>query len=95
MCADPPPVGPVLSADNSSGARPRRTELLVPRSPAFRKNWVSARTRAVGEQTTVSMQWIAERLRMRSAANVSQILRRNRAEPFAKSGERRSYVKIC
>jgi hypothetical protein len=34
--------------------------------------------RAVWEQTTVSMVWIAERLRMRSAANVSQILRRER-----------------
>ena len=34
--------------------------------------------RAVWEQTTVSMGWIAERLRMRSAANVSQILRRAR-----------------
>jgi hypothetical protein len=34
--------------------------------------------RAVWEETTVSLGWIAERLRMRSAANVSQILRRNR-----------------
>jgi hypothetical protein len=32
--------------------------------------------RAVRAQTTVSMGWIAERLRMRSAANVSQILKR-------------------
>jgi REP element-mobilizing transposase RayT len=36
--------------------------------------------RAVWEQTTVSMGWIAEHLRMRSAANVSQILRRVRSE---------------
>ena len=35
--------------------------------------------RAVRAQTTVSMGWIAERLRMRSAANVSQILKRTRA----------------
>jgi len=39
--------------------------------------------KAVWDQTTVSMGWIAERLRMRSAANVSQILRRTRAEPSA------------
>jgi REP element-mobilizing transposase RayT len=32
--------------------------------------------RAVRAQTTVSMGWIAERLRMRSAANASQILKR-------------------
>jgi hypothetical protein len=35
---------------------------------------------AVRDQTTVPLGWIAERLRMRSAANVCQILRRARAE---------------
>jgi hypothetical protein len=34
--------------------------------------------RALWEQATVSIGWIAERLRMRSAANVSHILRQNR-----------------
>ncbi|MEI9897069.1 MAG: transposase [Chthoniobacter sp.] len=53
--------------------------------------------RGVREQTTVSMSWIAERLHMRSAANVSQILRRhrersNRARPRLKP---RPSVKIC
>ena len=48
--------------------------------------------RTVWEQTTVSMQWIGGRLRMPSAANVSRILRRNRAEPLAKTWKRRSVV---
>ena len=43
---------------------------------------------AVWEQTTVSMVWIAERLRMRSAANVSQILRRERLDALKPAGSR-------
>jgi hypothetical protein len=34
--------------------------------------------RAIWEQTVVPQKWLAERLGMRSAANVSQQLRRNR-----------------
>ena len=44
--------------------------------------------RTVREQTTVSMSWIAARLRMRSAANVSHVLRRARAEPTASTKKR-------
>jgi len=53
--------------------------------------------RAVWEETTVSMGWIAERLEMRSAANVSQILKRakSRGPGERKRGRPRKSVKIC
>jgi len=44
----------------------------------------------IAEQTTVSMKWIAQRLRMRSAGNVSQILHRLRAAAGVQLRERRS-----
>ena len=46
---------------------------------------------AIDRQTTVSQSWIAEHLWMRSAANVSQQVRRLRKSPSAKSAE----VKRC
>ncbi len=49
------------------------------------------------KQTTVSQEWIAEKLSMRSAANVSQQLRRlNQAKTHAKlSPELRAFLKIA
>jgi REP element-mobilizing transposase RayT len=49
----------------------------------------------VWERTTVSMGWIAERLAMKSAANVSQILRRERLlRGEAKQGKRRCVTNL-
>jgi ABC-type hemin transport system ATPase subunit len=39
-----------------------------------------ALARLLWENTTVSMQWIADHLRMKSAANASQQIRRSRRE---------------
>jgi REP element-mobilizing transposase RayT len=47
--------------------------------------------RAVWEQTTVGMDWLAERLSMRSAANVSQQIRRQRQAEQTGSAPRRRY----
>ncbi len=37
--------------------------------------------RIIWEQTTVNLQWIAEHLHLRSAANASQQIRRHRLQP--------------
>jgi hypothetical protein len=36
---------------------------------------------AIRAQTTISLGWLAERLRLRSAANASQQIRRHRLQP--------------
>jgi len=53
-----------------------------------------ALARLIWEQTTVSQGWIAQRLHMKSAANVSQQIKRAKNSPPAKSlpGKLRDYI---
>jgi putative transposase len=58
------------------------TEEDLPRLPGSEKRKVAIAS-VVWQKTTVKMKWIAERLQLRSAANASQQIRRQRLAPPA------------